>query len=675
MACVLAMPSATADEGKSLSVMQYLGERATRMSAKLPAIPDNPAAWEQRRQIVRKQLTARLGLPERTPMRAKITKSREDGDLVVEDVIYLWAENAYVTGNVVRPKTITGGCPALVVPPGWVGDLQQDFYRPFVYQMARQGYVVLFIDDPHVKLRAAPWQGLYCAASAAGTQCMGIQVFDTLRGFDYLLTRTDVDPNRIGIAGLCQGSEQTWLAASLEDRFKIAVPVCGTTTYEQWVRMPAYLGVNLSDPSPYVANILYDTDWDEIDACIAPRPVYVASNSGDNWWPKPGYQKVVATMSRAYQLYGKPDNFKDLFVLRSHSMTPFLPELAPWIDQHLKNLPATAKFTPAPCAEPEQPDLSMLNYARRRIARQTESLPGTFANKEAWENYRKQVAAWLKKSCELDSVQSGEAVRANRDVKEGMVFETVLLPQDKDYQSPALLIYQEKPDAGKRSAVLFSGDGGQSIVDEEVIKLATRLAADGYVVCIPDHPNVKPKSKSFVGNMVSLYGCSDSVGLSPVALRVWDDMSAFRYLKQRPDIDARRIGLVGLGYGGVDAAILAAVEPGIAALGVTGAITVRDWADHVADHEHEFNFWPPYLPEMTMHTDLQYVFSSVAPCPLLLVDGTYRNFWPESGYKRVSEMAEQVFKLYDKPDALAKKPAKSDWGIEEIRQWLGTIMK
>lgn len=667
--------TATTNDAKSLTVLQYLGERATRMASDLPTTPDNLQAWEHRRKSVQKQLGLRLGLPARVPMRARITKTREDGDLIVEDVMYLWADNAYVTANVVRPRTITAALPGLVVPPGWLGDLQQEFYKPFVYHMARRGYVILFIDDPHVRQRAAPYEGLYCAASAAGTPCMGIQVFDTLRGFDFMLTRSDVDPARIGVAGLCQGSEQVWLAAALEERFKIAVPVCGTTTFEQWVRMPAFLSVNLSDPSPYIANVLYDSDWDGIAACIAPRPVYVASNSGDNWWPKPGYQKVVSTLEKVYQLYQKPDNFRNLLVLRSHSMTPFIDELAPWIDRHLKGLPATEKFTPAPCAEPQNPSFSMLEYAQQRIIRQTESMPQSFNSTHAWEKQRDQVAAWLKKTCCLESLQSGEGKHVSRVVTGDMVFETALLPQDKDFDVPVLLVYQERKDGGNRPAVIFSCDGGQSILDDAVVKLAAAIATDGYVVCVPDHPNVNPKSRRSVGSLVSFYGCSDSVGLSPVAMRVRDDMSVFRHLQQRLGIDVSRIAMVGLGLGGVDGAIFAAVEPGIAALGVTGAITVRDWADKVAAHENEFNDWAPYLPEVTLQTDLQYVYSSIAPRPLLLVDGTYRKLWPASGYQRVSEMADRIFKLYDKPDALTKQPAHSGWGIEEIRQWLGRVLK
>ena len=52
----------------------------------------------------------------------------------------------------------------------------------------------------------------------------------------------------------------------------------------------------------------------------------VASNSGDNWWPVPGYDKVATTLERVFQMYDQPDRFRHLRDLRSHSMTPFIPE-------------------------------------------------------------------------------------------------------------------------------------------------------------------------------------------------------------------------------------------------------------------------------------------------------------------------------------------------------------
>ena len=97
--------------------------------------------------------------------------------------------------------------------------------------MARQGITVLFIDDPRTGRRQAPNAGLYAAASAAGIQPAGIQVFDALRGLDYLLTRADVDPGKIGIAGLGAGTLQSYMAAALEPRFQFVEAVGGTTPY------------------------------------------------------------------------------------------------------------------------------------------------------------------------------------------------------------------------------------------------------------------------------------------------------------------------------------------------------------------------------------------------------------------------------------------------------------
>ena len=90
------------------NVLKHLGERAAGMATLLPATPRDQEAWEARRKEVRGNLARLLGLPEREPMRAKILATREDGDLVGEDVIYLWSERAYVSANVVRPRQATG---------------------------------------------------------------------------------------------------------------------------------------------------------------------------------------------------------------------------------------------------------------------------------------------------------------------------------------------------------------------------------------------------------------------------------------------------------------------------------------------------------------------------------------------------------------------------------------
>ncbi|MFH1924120.1 MAG: dienelactone hydrolase family protein [Planctomycetota bacterium] len=634
-----------------LSVLEYLGGRASRMAVELPDVPDDAAGWEQRSTQIRQDLARLLGLPEREPMKAAVTDRKEHDDLVIEDVMYLWAERAYVSANVVRRKDAEGRRPGLVVPPGWLGHYTQPCYKSFVFHMADLGYVVLFIDDPHVGQRQSPYAGLYAVASAAGTQVMGIQVFDTLRGLDYMLTRADVDPGRIGVVGLCQGSEQTWLAGALEDRFQFAVPVCGTTTYEGWARMPAFEGVSLSDPSPYVGDVLRFTDWDRIDACIAPRPVLVVSNSGDNWWPVAGYDKVIETMTKVYGLCGAGDRFRHVRDLRSHDMTPYIPEIAPWIEDQVESLSAS-EASPLPCGEPEEPDFKMLRYFQRRIAARAESFPTEFDAKSDWEAYREAIEKWLRDACDLASMHPAGDKVVEVTETEGVVVERLALGLDADLSCPAILVRPSGPAQGKRPSLILSHSSGQCIGSSEIVEAAHRLAARGYWVIVPEHASLNSASLQPAEGrgLVSFYGVADTVGLPPLALRVADDLAAFRHLAGRPEIDADRIVVAGLGAGAIDACLASVLEGRIAGAACVDVTTTRDWAENVAPETLNFTRVMPYLPSMLTRTDLDYYFAALAPRPLLvarLIDG-----WPESGFEQVAATTSLVYGLCGSGESL-----------------------
>ncbi|MEI6606207.1 MAG: dienelactone hydrolase family protein, partial [Verrucomicrobiota bacterium] len=528
----LAPPPQTGEAAQALPVLQYLGVRASRMEAALPALPDQPAAWQKRRQQVRKDLTALLGLPAREPMRAKVLDRRTEGDVIVENVIYLWAERCYVPGIVVRPAQATGRLPALVVPPGFGGaskTLDEGYYKPFIYQLARKGYVVLFFDDPSFGDRQAPLAAWYATTSATGMQGMGVQVFDALRGLDYLLTRSEVDPGRIGVAGLCQGSEQTWLAGALDDRFQIVVPVCGTTTYTDWARMPGFDGVVLSSADPHLKNVLRCTDWPEIGACIAPRPLYIASNSGDNWWPSAGYNKVVATLQKVYAMCGEPERFKHLRDLRSHSMTPYLPELAPWIDLNLKALPGAAALAPLPCRDPAvDADVKPLQYMRRRIVSQAEALPAAFSGRGDWSRYRQSVTQWLRRACVVAEMRPGEVRSEGFENLGDIKMEKLAIVEDQGLVLSVKVFKRASAGAARQPVVILSHADKQSAASAEVMNLIRPLAEDGYLVAVPEHASTDARSPRLVTSIVSLYGAGDTTGLSPMAMRAWDDLATLR---------------------------------------------------------------------------------------------------------------------------------------------------
>lgn len=161
----------------------------------------------------------KLTLPPREPMRAAVLYEKQDDGLVIEEVAYLWSERAYVFANVIRPKDAVGRRSAVVIAPDRLGHYTRLGAKEMVYRMAKEGRLVLFIDDPHIGKRHGPEAGLYAVAAAVGTSSLEIRVFDALRGLDYLLTRQDVDPGRIALVGLGAGEEVAKIAQAMEPRF------------------------------------------------------------------------------------------------------------------------------------------------------------------------------------------------------------------------------------------------------------------------------------------------------------------------------------------------------------------------------------------------------------------------------------------------------------------------
>ncbi len=75
-----------------------------------------------------------------------------------------------------------------------------------------------------------------------GIAQQGYAVFDAQTGLRYLLSRPDVDAQRIGMTGASGGGFDTWMNAALDDRIKVAVPVVGTCDFGE--QSAARLGID-----------------------------------------------------------------------------------------------------------------------------------------------------------------------------------------------------------------------------------------------------------------------------------------------------------------------------------------------------------------------------------------------------------------------------------------------
>lgn len=565
--CFIGAPCARAgdDEGAA-SVLRYLLKRAARPDARPHPVADSSTEPGKPHRPIVQDAFGKLECPPREPMKAAITHVRDDGDLVIEEVIYHWAGSTYAAGHVVRlrqPKQAGTRMPALIVCPGDLAHYTWLGYRDFVDGMARAGLAVLFIEDPRIGKRHAADAGLYAVAAASGMPMRAIQTFDALRGLDYLLTRSDVDPGRIGIIGFAAGAEHAWLAHSLDTRIQMDTQVAG---------MPA------APPGP-------------------------------------------------------------------------LPQIASGIVRHLTSLPASSA-PPLPCGKPGKSDFKVMNYLRGRIAEQAAARAQGLQSQAQWESFRQELARWLEGACGLKTMQPGPAKVIAKSNDEGLAVETINLAIDAGLNCPAVLVHRLAAGSEKGPGVILSHDARLAAGAPEVQGVARQLAAQGYWVLAPDHVSVHPKSRRNlkVADVPGFFAAADRAGLPPLALRVAENLAAFRYLAGRAEVDPARIVIGGGGIGAIDACLSAVLENRIAGMAAVNVTTMRDWAEKVAPEETTFVHTLPYLPGMLAKADLDDCFATIAPRPLVLA--RLKEGWPKSGFDQVAATAATAYRLAGAQGAL-----------------------
>src|SRR5439155_25643915 len=108
----------------------------------------------------------------------------------------------------------------------------------------------------------------------AGLTLLGCQVYDNRRAVDYLLTRPEVDGDRLGITGASGGGNQTMYAGALDERFRAVVPVCSVGTYQAYLRAACCV-------CEVLPGALRFCEEGDVLALVAPRSLLVINATKD----------------------------------------------------------------------------------------------------------------------------------------------------------------------------------------------------------------------------------------------------------------------------------------------------------------------------------------------------------------------------------------------------------
>ena len=308
--------------------------------------PNSLSEWDARREEVKTRIQVAAGLwpmPTKTPLNAVIHGKIERDEYTVEKVYFESAPGFYCTGNLYRPKHITGKVPGVLSAHGHNKDARHALATPLVtrreiaggaerfekgglsiyqsrcVQLARMGCVVwqwdMISDSDSIQIprevvhtfakqrsemnTTENW-GFYSPQAEAHNQgILGLQLLNSLRGIDFLLSLPEVDPERIAMTGESGGGTQTMLASAVDDRIKLSFPVVMVSTSMQG-------GCTCENASL----LRIGTGNVEFAALFAPKPL--GMNTANDW-TKELAVKGFPDLQKIYELHGRKG---DVFLLR-----------------------------------------------------------------------------------------------------------------------------------------------------------------------------------------------------------------------------------------------------------------------------------------------------------------------------------------------------------------------
>jgi dipeptidyl aminopeptidase/acylaminoacyl peptidase len=160
-------------------------------------------------------------------------------------------------------------------------------------------------------------------------------VRDDLMALDYLVSRPEVDPQRIGVTGISMGATRTWWIMALDDRPSTGVAVACLTRYRNLIE---HGGLKYHGIYYYVPGFLNHFDTEAVIALAAPRPLLFMTGDQDGGSPVDGIRSIEASVRPVYGLYGKETDL--ISVIYPGIGHIYLPEMwektLQWMDRHLK---------------------------------------------------------------------------------------------------------------------------------------------------------------------------------------------------------------------------------------------------------------------------------------------------------------------------------------------------
>jgi len=601
-----------------------------------------PDQWRARQQKTRRRLAEFLGdFPPKTPLNPRIVGKLDRDKYVIEKVIFESRPKYYVTANFYLPKERKFPVPGIVFTCGHATEGKaMKLYHETCLGLVLKGYAVLSYDPtgqgerseyfdpatgkPTVPLTVSQHHQLGRPSFLVGRSLAGYRTWDGIRAVDYILTRPEVDPNKIGVVGNSGGGQMTFLITAADERVKVCAPAHPGGSMEN-----TYLcGQSLIDR--------------EMLSLIPPRPCRIIVGEKSN--EERGHRAKFDDMMRFYTGLGAPEHGDFVLVEGVHDMKK--PKRVAAYEWFNKWFGKEDEGSAEPELHPETPaDLNCTESGRTLTSLGGETGQTLNAkymekiypkrtpprNEKEAKALRAELLETVKRRIGFESAAPPvqEAALLGTFTAEDFKAEKLLFQSEPGIEIPALLLTPAKRRKGS-PVLLHLSDFGKPD-DPDRPSLAIALVRRGYAVFSvdvrgtgetdPSPPCFRPPLNRYdpaQWNRDSLAICAAYHGRTLLAMRTFDALKALDQIGMRPGFKDDPVVIIGEGLGGLWALAAAAFDDRPA--GVVCAGTLLSYKMLITNQYYNVYgyFW---VPGALKDFDIPDLASLAAPRPLLWIDG------------------------------------------------------
>jgi len=531
------------------------------------------------------------GWPERTPLNARVVARETREGYRLEKIIYESRPNFFVTAGLFLPLS-DGPYPGVLVPCGHStnGKVNEVYQRACIF-LAMNGIAALIYDPigqgeryQILNDKGKPRFGSTMEHTFVGVGCILLgtntatyRIWDGMRGIDYLVSRPDIDPERIGCTGNSGGGTLTSYLMALDLRIQCAAPSCYLTSFDRLLKTE---GPQDAEQDIY-GQIAHGMDHADYVMMRAPRPTLMCCATRD-FFDITGTWDSFRQAKRLYTKLGFAERVDLVETDEQHGFSTYLRQGAVrWMRRWLSGIDDAVVEAEFPVLTDEElqctPDgqVLLMDGARstfdinvemeQQLAPQRKTFWGNTPRKEALDKVR--TVAGIRR---LEDLPAAESEIVGKVKRKGYFIEKIVLRPEPGICLPALAFVPPKPDT---TAYLYVNGLGKAIAAKEDGPIAA-LVQEGHIVFAPDLRGIGETQSTETNKgwtMVFGAGWKDYfraylLEKSYVGMRTEDILVCARFLASyRNEGKARRIVLTATGEAVASAIHAAALEPDLIA--------------------------------------------------------------------------------------------------------------